>query len=118
MVAQVVLNATHVTIGISSLGLLLGGISLIMKINKNRKEMDALKLDKEVFMIHKADYEKHCDSNSRTYNELRDNQVMIQHKQNELLNKLVEQYTELRTDVKWIKSEWIKVRNKDENNGM
>lgn len=113
VVAQVVLTSNHILTGTSILSFIIAVVLFIMKINKNRKEMDALKLDKEVFLLHKAEFKEHCDSNRRQFDQLNDQQVMIQTRQNELLNKLVEQYTELKTDVKWLKQEWIKDKERD-----
>ena len=113
VVAQVVLTSTHIVTGTSILSFVIAVVLFIMKINKNRREMDALKLDKEVFLLHKTEFKEHCESNRRQFELLNDQQVMIQTRQNELLNKLVEQYTELKTDVKWLKQEWIKDKERD-----
>jgi uncharacterized membrane-anchored protein YhcB (DUF1043 family) len=101
--AQVILTATHITIALSVLTFLLGVVLLVMKINKNYNELIAMKLDKEVFEDHKQTYKQHCEESKERFDQIYDAYGNIQKEQNKLLTELVKQYTEMKTDIKWIK---------------
>jgi hypothetical protein len=103
MVAQILLSGTHISIALGILTFIIGVITLVMKINKNYKELLDIKVDKVIFENHREAYKEHCVNSQKQFDEIYDTYNEIQREQNQLLKQLVEEYTEMRTDIKWIK---------------
>ena len=70
--------------------------------NASRNEYEQnLKIDSKV---DRSEYVKHCDSNEKNFESINNTQKVYMDRQNELLQKIVEQQAKMSTDLEWIKT--------------
>lgn len=112
MVAEITLTISWGSIAAFTgfFALILAAINLLIKVNKNHKDLMKTKVDQIVYEEHIKGYEKHCTENKQSFERMQQYQICQLDKQNQLLRELFDQSSELkvqvaetRKDIGWMK---------------